>query len=267
MFWNAPELVFPPDVAEEKLEMGIDETGRGAVLGDMVYCGAFAPSRFRWPTSVTDSKQLTPERRVSILESIKSLPVGFVVRVVSAAEISSAMFSQSNTSLNSLSHKTARHLVQTVLGAGLHVESLYVDTVGDAVFYEKFLRRAFPTIESIVVCERADSKFKVVGAASINAKVLRDRLLQTIKIEEPNLSVTREFGSGYPSDAATAVWLEQNFDPVFGYPSIARFSWTPVADAFKKHNATADFDGNPERRPPIDSSYFTERSLRAAQLP
>jgi len=267
MRWNPPEIAFPADLAEEILEMGIDETGRGAVLGDMVYCGAFARSGFEWPSSVNDSKQLSPEKRETILRSLQSLPVGFVTRSLSAAEISAAMFSRSNASLNSISHKAAEQLVQKVLDEGLHVESLYVDTVGDPTHYQRMLRRSFPEIETIIVCERADSKYKVVGAASIKAKVHRDRGLADIEIEEPISSVTRDFGSGYPGDPTTAAWLDRNFDPVFGYPSIVRFSWNPVAEMFQNKKAVADFDGNPERRRPVDSSYFTERMLRTAQLP
>jgi ribonuclease H2 subunit A len=265
MEWGCPELFFPPELVGVPLEMGIDETGRGAVLGSMVYCGAFAQVGFTWPNSVRDSKQLSSEKRDSILSEFQSLPIGFVHRAVSAAEISATMFSRSNSNLNSLSHNTARQLVQTVINAGLRVEFLYVDTVGDPTFYERFLSRAFPSIH-IVVTEKADSQFKVVGAASIKAKVIRDRLLATFEFEESDLLPTRTFGSGYPGDSITVKWLEENFDPVFGYPSIARFSWNPVADAFKKHNAQADFDGNDIRTPQIDSAFFIQRKIRIARI-
>jgi ribonuclease H2 subunit A len=265
MQWPEPILSFPPELSDVPLEMGIDETGRGAVLGNRVYCGALAAVGFSWPDSVRDSKQLSPDRRDSILSQLEALPVGFVHRAISAAEISTAMFSRANANLNSLSHDAARQLVQAALDAGLRVTHLYVDTVGDSSFYQRFLARAFPTID-IVVTEKADSQFKVVGAASIKAKVERDRGLADFTFDEPDLPLSRDFGSGYPADAATAAWLEGNFDPVFGFPSIARFSWNPVAEAFRRHSAQADFDGIGARPPPTDSAFYVSRRIRAARL-
>jgi ribonuclease H2 subunit A len=116
------------------------------------------------------------------------------------------------------------------------------------------------------VTERADSKYKVVGAASIKAKAMRDHWIAELDFEEGDLSLTRDFGSGYPGDETTAEWLKQNFDPVFGYPSIARFSWGPVAEMFKKRQAVADFDGMGAQPPRIDSAFFAHRKIRTARI-
>jgi ribonuclease H2 subunit A len=265
MRWSAPVLSIPDGFENVPLEMGIDETGRGSVLGSMVYCGAFARLGFDWPSSVNDSKQLTAEKRLSILQTLYQLPVGFVVRSISAAEISAVMFSRGSANLNSMSHETAHQLVQTVLDAGFMIDSLYVDTVGDPSWYQKYLQRKFPLI-NVTVCEKADSKYKAVGAASINAKILRDHEMAHIQFSEPNLSFDTNVGSGYPGDALTASWMQRNFEPVFGFPSVARFSWGPVAELFQKRNAVADFDGVAEAKVPLDSAFFTDRGLRAARF-
>jgi ribonuclease H2 subunit A len=265
MRWSTPQLLIPAGFEDVPLEMGIDEAGRGSVLGSMVYAGAFARAGFQWPASVNDSKQLTPEKRASNLATLQQLPVGFVVRAVSAAEISAVMLSRSSANLNSMSHDTARQLVQTVLDAGYTIESLYVDTVGDPTWYQRSLQRSFPRIQ-VTVCEKADSKYKVVGAASIRAKITRDKEMAEIQFDEPNVEFDTEVGSGYPGDPITAAWMERNFEPVFGFPAVARFSWGPVAEMFQRRKAAADFDGVAEAKVPLDSAFFTDRSLRAARL-
>jgi len=93
---------------------------------------------------------------------------------------------------------------------------------------------------------RADSTFKAVGAVGIAAKVLRDRLLSEFEPEPDDAG--RAWGSGYTSDQSTVRWLEAAFDPVFGYPSIVRFSWATVARLFEKKKEVASFDR--ERRAP-----------------
>jgi len=82
------------------------------------------------------------------------------------------------------------------------------------------------------VTAKADSKFKIVGAASVAAKVTRDFCIEGWNFEEserdPAVSWSKALGSGYPSDPNTQAWLKGALDPVFGYPKIVRFSWATV---------------------------------------
>ena len=71
-----------------------------------------------------------------------------------------------------------------------------MDTVGDPQKYELKLAARFPQL-TIKVFKKADSLFPSVSAASICAKVTRDRLLKNWKIME-NIDFTHEYGSGYP---------------------------------------------------------------------
>ena len=77
------------------------------------------------------------------------------------------------------------------------------------------------------MAKKADSKYPVVSAASICAKVTRDDVLRHWIFAESGMEDTfsRQFGSGYPSDPKTVSWLKASMDPVFGYPNIVRFSW------------------------------------------
>lgn len=107
MQWNDVELSFPSELKGVPLEMGIDEAGRGPVLGPMVYGSAFAKLDYEWPESVNDSKQLTPEQREENLKLLKELPIGFGVRVLTSVEISAKMLSINEVNLNSMSHNAA----------------------------------------------------------------------------------------------------------------------------------------------------------------
>lgn len=110
---------------------------------------------------------------------------------------------------------------------------MYIDTVGDAGRYQELLSRRFPGI-AFTVCPKADAIYPIVSAASIVAKVTRDRLLRDFQLPEAGLAVSRQFGSGYPGDPDTKSWLDGHVDAVFGFPSLVRFSWStcnPILDA------------------------------------
>ena len=105
-------------------------------------------------------------------------------------------------------------LIQTVIDAGCRVDHVYVDTVGPPEKYQEMLLRKvgntpipcevvqFPSL-SITVTKKADSLYPVVSAASIAAKVTRDRRLEQWTFAEEKggyeLQITdRQWGSGYP---------------------------------------------------------------------
>lgn len=262
MKWSGCEISFPDELKKVPLEMGIDEAGRGPILGPMVYSCAFAEVDYEWPNEVDDSKSLTPEKRQNILKELKKLPIGFSTRVLTAVEISAKMLSTDPINLNEMSHDAARMLVQSALDANLNIKKIYVDTVGPAEKYQNKLQNFFPNIK-VKVSKKADAIYKSVGAASINAKVTRDYLLENFKFEEKGIVFPDDYGSGYPN-GQTMIWMEENFDPVFGFPSIVRFSWGPSSTIIKNMNAEADFES--EKKPPKDSSFFSRRYIRSVKL-
>jgi ribonuclease H2 subunit A len=80
-----------------------------------------------------------------------------------------------------------------------------------------------PELE-IIVESKADDTYPVVSAASICAKVTRDKVLEEWQFKEKK-EFSNDYGCGYPSDPKTKQWLRDNLDPVFGFPSLVRFSW------------------------------------------
>lgn len=151
--------------------------------------------------------------------------MGFSISVLSPQYLSHAMLRINKYNLNFISHDTAIQLIKKTLAKGVNLQEVYVDTVGSPSKYQAKLANLFPSISTIVVCSKADSLYPIVSAASICAKVVRDDLLKKWEFEEIGTSFSKVFGSGYPGDPGTKKWLKTNLDPVFGYPSIIRFSW------------------------------------------
>ncbi|XP_024543060.1 ribonuclease H2 subunit A [Selaginella moellendorffii] len=208
--------------------MGIDEAGRGPVLGPMVYGCAYCAVAYKEELAslkFADSKILTEGKRERLFESLKEDPsMGWAVDVIDPRDLSAQMLRRVKRSLNDISYDSAIGLIKLVLSRGVLLSEVYVDTVGDAEKYQARLSELFPHIK-FTVAKKADSLFPIVSAASIAAKVTRDQALKSWVMDEAGCAISRNFGSGYPGDPETKAWLEQHMDDVFGFPSLVRFSW------------------------------------------
>ncbi|GAB4814706.1 hypothetical protein N2152v2_001752 [Parachlorella kessleri] len=184
------------------------------------------------PEEFADSKTLTEEKRERLYEQIQQDPgLGYLADVLSAELISAKMLSREKVSLNQLANESTFKLIETVLEQGVNLQEVYVDTVGDAAKYQDKLSQRFPGL-AFTVCPKADALYPIVSAASIVAKVTRDHLLRDFQHPESAAIVPR-YGSGYPADPDTKAWLDSHCDPVFGFPSLVRFSWstcTPILE-------------------------------------
>ena len=219
----------------EEWEIGIDEAGRGPVLGPMVYGCCYWPVKLRKSLAklgFADSKDLKEEQRDHLFSTINQVSgkyLGYEVRVLDPEYISNRMLQRDKCSLNKISHDSAIELIDKVLGKGINVVHCYLDTVGPADSYRDLLknhfRMSYPAVK-FTVAEKAESKYPVVAAASICAKVTRDAALKEWKFREHlGDDVNLEFGSGYPGDERTVAWLKKHKDPIFGFPDLVRFSW------------------------------------------
>lgn len=208
--------------------LGIDEAGRGPVLGPMVYAAAVCPLSLReelHALGADDSKALSPEQRDMLRAKIDNATfVRTEVEELSAEALSNQMLRRRKYNLNLISHDAALSLVERAIASGANVQEVYVDTVGPPEAYAKKFRNRFPTVSKVDVRKKADSVFRIVGAASIVAKTTRDRALSKWKCTQAK-GVSDAKGSGYPGDPATKRWLRENLDPVFGFPDVVRFSW------------------------------------------
>ncbi|KAI0078839.1 ribonuclease H2 subunit A [Panus rudis PR-1116 ss-1] len=228
--------------------LGVDEAGRGPVLGPMVYGIAYCPVAYKDHLDnlgFADSKTLTASTRSQLLNTLCSDPanLGWSVNVLCPQAISSGMLRKPPVNLNRQAQDATVTLIRQVLDSGIELSEVYVDALGPPKQYQAYLSGQFPGI-SITVENKADGKYKIVGAASVAAKVTRDAWLEGWIFEEthpstgerPEKSSTwgTELGSGYPSDPKTQAWIRSSLDPTFGFPSLVRFSWTTIKVALEK---------------------------------
>ncbi|CAN8284221.1 unnamed protein product [Cochlearia groenlandica] len=217
-----------PEWGSQACLMGIDEAGRGPVLGPMVYGCLYCPISYQSSLAslhFADSKTLKEEKREELYENLKlDKSLGWAVDVIGPRELSAKMLAKNKTNLNEISHNSAMGLIKRVLDMGVLLTEVYLDTVGDPEKYRIKLCERFSSIK-FVVSKKADSLYPVVSGASIVAKVTRDRALREWFVEETGEDINRNFGSGYPGDPETKAWLEKHKHSVFGFPSLVRFSW------------------------------------------
>ncbi|CAG8738682.1 16108_t:CDS:2, partial [Dentiscutata heterogama] len=124
--------------------------------------------------------------------------IAWSVRVLSPQDISWNMLKMNKYNLNAQAHDTTIELIRQVLTQGVNVTEIYIDTVGPPESYKAKLSNIFPGID-IIVEKKADSKYPIVSAASICAKVTRDQILKHWTFVEKELKSSKIFGSGYPS--------------------------------------------------------------------
>ena len=132
----------------EPCVMGIDEAGRGPVLGAMVYGGAVCPldggEEALRRVGFMDSKVLKEAVRERLYERMcgdaADLKCYAFVDEISPERLSAQMLSRARVSLNKISHESAMGLVQRALDEGYNVTELIVDTVGDAGRYTDILK-------------------------------------------------------------------------------------------------------------------------------
>lgn len=173
---------------------GIDEAGRGPVLGPLIICCAICKrkhSSLLKKLASKDSKQLTPSQREEILSELKKFCT-FQLIELTASDLN---FLMEKTSLNDIEAKAMADLIKKSgeCDVMIDIPDRYAWTFRKRM--EKFGVKRFEAEH------KADEKHPIVAAASICAKVIRDKRIEEIK------SSTLDFGSGYPGDPKTRAAL------------------------------------------------------------
>ena len=199
-------------ITHMELTLGIDDAGRGPVIGPLVLGGALlnpeAEEKLK-ALGVRDSKLLTPKKRESLAEEIKEISLGYETVVTSADQLNEMMSSGINLNfieaiavaqiINKIRKKVDYKPLKIILDCPSINTYAWLDKVREFVGEGK---------ELTYVCEhKADVNNISVGAGAILAKVLRDEEIQKIKE-----SIGTDFGSGYPSDPKTVEFIRENYE-------------------------------------------------------
>lgn len=215
---------------------GIDEAGKGPVIGDLVIAGCVVKSdelKDFNKLGVKDSKLLTPEKREELFNVIKNNTISHNIVNVSALEIDSR--NKVGCNLNKLECLKMAQIINT-----LKPDKVIIDCPHPVP--EKFKNELLTYLEDksveVVAEHKADFKYPLVGAASILAKVTRDSHIKKIE-EKLNLTI----GSGYPGDPSTKTLLKDYFEnEITGLKPYIRHSWGTYKRALNKKEQRSLFD-------------------------
>jgi len=204
--------------------LGIDEAGRGALIGPLVMAGAMMDESTReklQQLGVQDSKLLTAKKREELYPVIQQHTTHSIISVP-PAEVDEALRSD-DSNLNLLEAIKSIEIINTI-----KPERVIIDAPSSNLrTYKRYItERVSVSSAQVLVEHKADLNHIQCAAASVLAKVTRDRAIKEIK-----QSIGKDFGSGYPSDPRTQAFLEAEIDE---YPDIFRKTWQPYKKVLSK---------------------------------
>ena len=182
---------------------GIDEAGRGPLAGPVVSAAVILPPSFNDP-EITDSKKLTPKKRDRLYQKIYDRAVSVGIGIVDPVEIDRI----------------------SILQASLLAMAIAVDNLDPQPDY-LLIDGNFPIPSEVPQqpIKKGDALSISIAAASIVAKVSRDRLMQTYHHYYPQFDFPRH--KGYPTRA------HKEAIRVFGFSPIHRRSFKGVKEYIK----------------------------------
>ncbi len=208
---------------------GIDEAGRGPCFGPMCLAITIIEQKSEKTLramGVKDSKELLPNKREKLFGEIKKEIVEFQIITISSIELNDLM---SRKNLNEIE---AEKIGELINNSKTKIDEIFVDSP-DATKgkFEKRIRNYLKKEKQgikIVAENKADSKYVIVGAASILAKVTRDRSIEELRKK------FGDFGSGYPSDPKTKKFLYEYVEKNNKLPPFSRIFWSTCEKALNE---------------------------------
>ena len=169
---------------------GIDEAGRGPLAGPVVSAAVILPPSFHDP-EITDSKKLTPKKRERLFLKIYDRAVSVGIGIVDPVEIDRINILQA----------TLLAMATAVENLNPQPDHLLID--GNFPIPSKLPQQPIPKGDALSIS---------IAAASIIAKVSRDRLMQTYHHYYPQFDFPKH--KGYPTRAHKAAIREFGFSPI-----------------------------------------------------
>ncbi len=213
--------------SKKRKVLGIDEAGRGPVIGPMIMCGALIEeSKIEQllEIGVKDSKSLSPKKRVTLSSKIGEILDNYVLLEVSPEEIDKSV---EKNELNLLEARKMAELIERLRSDVVYIDSPQVSTDK----YTKRIREKLSFEPEIVAENYAETKYPIVAAASILAKVRRDQIIKELRAKYG------DFGSGYPADERTKEFLIQWYSKYRRFPEEVRKSWKTIKNIVRARDS------------------------------
>lgn len=201
---------------------GVDDAGRGSIIGPLAIAGVLLDDKDLpklVDLGVKDSKRLSPRRREQLAIEVKRLVLKYHVVMLSPAEIDKVV--ETGRKLHRLNRLEAQTMAKVI--TVLKPDVAYVDA--SDVLADRFKQHIAEKLSfkvQIVSEHKADAKYPIVSAASILAKVERDRVISELREKHGNT------GCGYATDPNTIKFLEVWIRKFGSYPDFVRRSWKPA---------------------------------------
>lgn len=212
---------------------GIDEAGKGPVLGPMCVAGVLVEERKLDELAnlgVKDSKKLSAKNREVLAADIKKLANKYFIMEVSPQRIDEL---RKVMTMNEIMVICFSKVLEELRPGHAFLDAADVN----AARFGENVRKKYAREIEITSEHKADDKYPVVSAASILAKVERDALVKQL---EDNAGV--EIGSGYSSDPKTIQFLEKYVKENGSLPDFARRSWETSRNLLERYEQRTLFD-------------------------
>ncbi|HDI10398.1 MAG TPA: ribonuclease HII [Euryarchaeota archaeon] len=196
---------------------GIDEAGRGPVIGPLIVSGvSFEAEKLSELVrmGVKDSKKLSNKRREELFHEIVRVCTDYLVIKVEPWEIDRVI--GRGLKLNKFEARLFSEIINNLKPKQVIIDLVDVNERRFRREVEKYL---VYVPENILMEHKADEKYPIVSAASVIAKVIREREMDKIRREYGDI------GSGYPSDPKTIEFLRRWYSERGEFPPIVRRSW------------------------------------------
>ncbi|MEM4101705.1 MAG: ribonuclease HII [Desulfurococcaceae archaeon] len=211
----------------DKILIGVDEAGRGPLIGDMVIVAVAIPQYMEntlLNEGVRDSKTLNPEKRRRLSHFLLGSDLLSVAVYVPPWRIDESNLNDVEARYIGKALGMLSRVLNKLQPSEVHV---YVDEVkGRSEMIKKHVASMLRSCERLIVRvePEADAKYTAVSVASILAKVFRDSSLTPLR------RIFGDFGSGYASDSRTISWVSSYYASRREPPVFIRRTWRTLRD-------------------------------------
>ena len=213
---------------KHKLLLGIDEAGRGPVIGSMFVCGALVEENKGEELrkiGVKDSKMLSDSQRENLVPKIKKILKDYVVKEITAEQIDKLM---KTINLNVIELQMFAKIIQEMKPDKVIIDLPEKNGEKFILRIKKFLDPELAKKIDFVAENKADENYPIVSAASILAKSAREKHVKEL------YKKYGYFRTGYPHDQDTIDFLEEYVKKNKKLPKEARKCWSTSKKILEK---------------------------------